>query len=377
MRIGYVLDKFPKTSETFIYNEVESLSKKNNLTVFSIEDVSGEGSHDLDVKYGNKFYKQGLKGIGSFVKGNLIDRSILETYYRMIAGRFKKHRSDLEVLHRHFPTNSVVYYLAKELEIPYTVTTHARDIFSKERYVNLKNLVEESERVVTISDYNKNYLVNEFNIPSDKITKVHMGIDTEKFSPSPPKQDVTNILTVARLVEKKGIRYGIRAISHLIKKYPELEYNIIGEGPLKKELKNLIENYGMGNKINLLGRVSEEKLLDEYEKADIFLLPCVIAQDGDRDGIPVVLMEAMAMEKLVISTDVSGIPELIEDGRNGIIVEPKRYEEITQNIERILEGEIDIKSMCRNARDKVCRDFHIDDQIEDMEEVFQEVVSRG
>ncbi|MFW6072035.1 MAG: glycosyltransferase [Thermoplasmatota archaeon] len=375
MKIGYVIDKFPKVSETFIYNEVKGLNKKQDLRVFSIEDVDEEVSEDIEIVYGEKFYRKGIEGIGSFLKGNLLDRSVIETYYNMVASKFRKHAQDLNIIHRHFPTNSVVYYLANELEIPYTITTHARDIFSEERYGHLEELLKGSAKIVTISDYNKRYLINEFKVPPEKVKKIHMGIDTEKFSPSPPQEDVTHILTVARLVEKKGICDGIKSVARIADDHPNLEYNIIGVGPLEEDLKDLVHKLNLENRVNLLGRVSEKKLLEEYEKADIFLLPCIVASDGDRDGIPVVLMEGMAMEKIVISTSVSGIPELIEDNKNGIIVDPNQPEKIAQKIKQIVEGELDIKSICRNARDKVRKDFNIQDQVAGMEEMFREVVS--
>ncbi|MFW6195856.1 MAG: glycosyltransferase [Thermoplasmatota archaeon] len=375
MKIGYVIDKFPKVSETFIYNEVKGLNKKQDLRVFSIEDVDEKVSEDIEVVYGEKFYRKGIKGIGSFLKGNLLDRSMIETYYNMVASKFRKHGQDLNIIHRHFPTNSVVYYLANELEIPYTITTHARDIFSEERYGHLEELLKGSGKIVTISDYNKRYLINEFKVPPEKVKKIHMGIDTEKFSPSPPQGDITHILTVARLVEKKGICDGIESVARIADDHPNLEYNIVGKGPLEEDLKDLVHKLDLEDRVNILGRVSEKKLLEEYEKADIFLLPCIVASDGDRDGIPVVLMEAMAMEKIVISTSVSGIPELIEDNKNGIIVDPNQPEKIAQKITQIVEGELDIESICRNARDKVRKDFNIQDQVAGMEEMFREVVS--
>lgn len=375
MKIGYVLDKFPKTSETFIYNEVEGLSNKHDISVFSIDKSPDEIPDKVDIIYSDDLYKEGAKAFSSFIRGDLIQRSVVEAYHHMVANQFKKESDDLEMLHRHFPTNSVIYYLSKELDIPYTLTTHARDIFSKVRYDHLKEILDEAERIITISDYNKNYMIDEFSLQPSKIDVVHMGIDTKKFSPSPPNGNITNILTVARLVEKKGIRYGIEAFSRLSEKYPELHYNIIGEGPMKDDLKNLIEDLDIKNKISLLGRVLEKRLLEEYKKADIFMLPCVIAKDGDRDGIPMVLMESMAKEKLVISTEVSGIPELIDDGENGIMVEPKSPGDLARKIEMVIEGEVDIKSMCKNARKKVCKDFNLDDQLTEMDEIFQDVTS--
>ena len=124
----------------------------------------------------------------------------------------------------------------------------------------------------------------------------------------------SKLLTVTRLVEKKGLEYLIRAIPIVIREMPDCNLTIVGSGPLNDQLHQLVHDLKLGRYILFKGDQSDLELMHYYENAEMFILPCIIAENGDRDGIPVAIMEAMAMELPVISTKVSGIPELVEDG---------------------------------------------------------------
>jgi glycosyltransferase involved in cell wall biosynthesis len=376
MKIGYLSDIFPKTSETFVVNEVMGLAQSNKLRIFSLEAGKGNVPNNVDVTYFKKrLVKDGLSSLKAGLGKDLIKRSAHEHYFRMIAEYFSDFSEDVEILHRHFATNSIVYYLAQILKVPYTVTTHAWDIFAKERYPHLDKVLKSAAKVITISNFNKDYMIKNFGLKEEKIEVVRMGIDPDKFASQKIPGDRRKILSVGRLIEKKGFEYAIYGVHTLTEKFPEIEYTILGSGPEESKLRSLIKEHGLEEKVKIISGASDEKLLNEYKKAGTFILPCVQAQNLDMDGIPVVLMEAMAMEKMVISTKISGIPELISHGKSGLLVRPRDSEGLASAIEDVLLGRVDSETMCKEGRKKVVENFNIKDQILHMNAIYENVLS--
>jgi glycosyltransferase involved in cell wall biosynthesis len=202
------------------------------------------------------------------------------------------------------------------------------------------------------------------------IDVVRAGIRPEKFSPlgNPGR---SRILTVSRFVEKKGLEYAVRAVAKVTQKIPNIEYHLIGSGPKRSELESLIDELDISTNVRFLDNVDDEQLLTEFDEAKCFLLPCVIAESGDRDGVPVALMEAMAMKTPPVSTTISGIPELVDDGENGLLVEPRNPEEIANALITMLQDESRWAALRDQARPKVVRDFNIVREIEKLESTFQ------
>jgi glycosyltransferase involved in cell wall biosynthesis len=204
--------------------------------------------------------------------------------------------------------------------IPFSFTAHAVDIFADQ--LILREKIEAARFIVAISEYNKRFLVEYVGDPqvAAKIHVVHSGIPIADFSPNAHSMRTSDalplILSIGRLVEKKGFPFLIRACKHLRDQGYRVRCIIVGSGPQEKVLRCLIRDLGMGDWIELPGWLDQAEVKAYLEKATIFALPCVVAANGDRDGIPAALMEAMAMAKPCVSTAISGIPELIEDGHS-------------------------------------------------------------
>ena len=213
----------------------------------------------------------------------------------------------------------------------------------------LKTVCDSFDTILTISEYNERFLNVEVD-PDAEVEVVRMGIRTEKFDPS-ANATGKRILTISRFVEKKGIEYALLAVADCVDEHPELEYRLIGSGPRRDRYDTLIERLGIEDNVTFLGSVSDETLIEELDRASAFVLPCVVAKDGDRDGIPVALMEAMAMETPVVSTYVSGIPELITDGENGFLCSERSVAKIASNIKTCLEDQPG--SIGKNARQTI------------------------
>jgi glycosyltransferase involved in cell wall biosynthesis len=376
MNIGYLSDIFPKTSETFVANEISGLSNHHNVRVFALESKGGMVPSNIEVTYFKKrLVKDGLSSLKAGFGKELIKRNAKEHYFRMVAEYFSEFLKGEEILHRHFATNSIVYYLAKKMQLPYTVTTHAWDIFANERYEHMDVVLRNAAKVITISDFNREYLVKNVGLNKEKIKVVRMGIDPARFTSPKSDGNLTKILSVGRLIEKKGFEYAIDAVDHLVKKYPDIEYTIVGSGPLEPDLRARIKRYGLENKIRIISGISNDALLEEYRKASLFIIPCIQAKDGDMDGIPVVLMEAMAMGKVVISTSISGIPELIEDKISGLLVKPNDPKGLSNAVCEVLAEKVDVDQLGKEARNKVIEKFNLNNQVSSMSKIFEDVLS--
>jgi len=281
-------------------------------------------------------------------------------------------------MHVHFMDRAVLVALVvgRFLKKTYSFTAHAADIYTKATHVRQK--IEHATFMVTVSKYNKKHLLAAFpGIQADKIHILHPWVDIAQFTPNAtrPVHDRLHILSVGRLVEKKGHKDLIEAIHYLVEKKVDVECRIVGDGPLHAQLIERINKHGLQNHVQLLGGLPQENVVDLLKNwADVFVLPCVIAKNGDRDGIPVSIAEAMAMELPVISTDIVGINELIQPG-SGFLVPPHApavlgealYEIVTQ------DPSITIK-MGQRGREIVENEFNLYKGTQELAELFTRTV---
>lgn len=197
--------------------------------------------------------------------------------------------------------------------IPFTVTTHAKDLFHESvDAVLLTQVLMRAEQVVAISDYNARFLVEQVGIPADRVRLVRNGIDLPRFpyaDPAPPRTPL-RVLAVGRLVEKKGFSHLVDAAAQLRGDVP-VEVRIVGDGDLAAPLREQITARSLGDTVRLLGARSQAELVAELRWADVLVAPCVVGADGNADGLPTVILEAMASGVPCIATDVTGIPEAI------------------------------------------------------------------
>jgi glycosyltransferase involved in cell wall biosynthesis len=216
---------------------------------------------------------------------------------------------------------------------PYVMVMHAADVWN--RPPGLSVLVRNAKEVWTISDYNKRYLTEHYaDINWNNLRVVRMGVDLVRlpFRMNRPA-DSRQILFVGRLVPMKGADILIRACAMLHQRGYAFQLFVIGDGPQHRYLQGLARDLGIGHIVHFLGSQPVDIVYDRLLQASVFALPCRIANDKEvMDGIPVALIEAMASGTPVISTPVSGVPELIQNGRNGLLVEPENVEELCDAI---------------------------------------------
>lgn len=280
-------------------------------------------------------------------------------------------------LHAHFATApaSVAMFTHHLTGISYSFTAHAKDIYFDTKPKLLRAKIRHSRAVVTISEYNRRHLTQLTNpAESAKVHCIYNGMDLRSYSNGRHgvnKLRVPSIVTVARLIEKKGIGDLISACQILRERGRSFQLEIIGKGPLRAALNTQVYLLNLQNMVRFRGALAQEAVREAYRQTDVFALPCVISEDGDRDGIPTVLLEAMACGLPVVSTRVSGIPELVESGRDGILVEPRNPEMLADALDRLLSDADLRKKLGQAASTKVTEKFSVERSVTKLLGLFQ------
>ena len=221
------------------------------------------------------------------------------------------------------------------------------------------NLFEQSELMLPISHLWENKLI-EMGCPPEKIHVTRMGIEPEKFNFQPRQgfHKPLRIVSVARLTEKKGLDVAVKASAILKQRGGQFQYTIIGNGDQDEMMRGFIAEEGMEDCVTMPGFKPQNEIRKALSEADIFLLPSKTAADGDMEGIPVALMEAMAVGLPVVSTFHSGIPELIENNVSGWLVEEDDPEALADTLLKLSQGEVDVVPVVAAARHKVETEFN-------------------
>ncbi|KAB1196259.1 MULTISPECIES: glycosyltransferase family 4 protein [Haloferax] len=395
MHILYYLNQFPKISETFVLNEIRELQRLGHrVTVVSLKDAETDIIHDefeeldIDIHYISYPSARDIVSLATYLPrlpaarfgdgARAITRRLAIRYLFL---RTLQVVSSLDttpdLIHSHFldwPKHAAAA-VSDLVSIPFTVTAHAFGLFRDINIDGTTSLLNQATAVVTISEYNQDYIEETFHTDTP-VHVIHTGIRPDKFSGSVDAGEATTILSVCRFVEKKGIEYSLRAISELVDNHPEITYHLIGSGELETELRQLCSELEIEDNVMFLGSVSDERLLDELSSCGIFVLPCVIASDGDRDGIPVVLMEAMAMQRPVVTTNVSGITELVSDEVNGLVVPPRDAATLATAIDDLLADDERRREFGKMGREKVVESFDIRKQSRVLLDLFTSLVQQ-
>jgi len=278
----------------------------------------------------------------------------------------------LDQLHAHFVDRAAVVALvaSRLLNVPYSLTAHANDIYVKP--VLLHEKIAEAKFITTCTGYNQSYLLRMMGDELDgKLYLVYHGLDLAAYQPSPqPQGDRPLLLSIGRLTEKKGFSHLIAASRCLKDRGYDFTCHIVGEGPLRRELETLITQLGLKDTVTLCGAMPHETVIEKYRQAALFVLPCITAKDGDRDGIPNVLLEAMAMQVPVVSTRHSGIPELVQDRINGLLVPPGDEDTLTNALAELLDAPALRTQLGQLGRQTVMKDFDVERNVRHLFDLF-------
>jgi colanic acid/amylovoran biosynthesis glycosyltransferase len=252
--------------------------------------------------------------------------------------------------------------------IPFTVTAHAKDIYTDENAARLGERVAAAATVVTVSEHNRTHLSSV--LPTSRVVVVRNGVP---FAAAAMPRSDGPILCVARLVEKKGIDLLLEAVAALAPDRPGLRLEIIGGGPLDGGLQALAQRLGIGERVDFRGPQSPVEVESAYERCAMVVLPCRIGTDGDRDGLPTVLAEALARGLPVVTTDVVGIGELVEHRKTGLLVPPEDPTTLASAIAELLDNPTLGRLLGAAGRARVCCDYDLAGNARALARVFEEV----
>jgi len=296
-------------------------------------------------------------------------------FCRLIFFAYIIKRKNIVHLHAHFATAATL--LAKSIAelngITFSFTAHAYDIFLKTvDTTDLSQKINKADFVRTVSQYHKRYIKKICpEMTEQKIKILSYGVDINRFRPHQvTKPAEFLILSIGNFVEKKGFPILIDACFLLKKKGIPFTCWIVGDGVLQSQMINQIKKLNLNQHIKLKTYQENEQLNILYNQADIFVLPCVQAKNGDMDGIPNVLIEAMATATPVISTSISGIPELIDDEKTGLLIPAGDSDQLAQAIIRLSEDLILRLRLGYAGREKVINHFNIDSVAHTLIEIF-------
>ncbi|PTL74236.1 colanic acid biosynthesis glycosyltransferase WcaL [Rathayibacter caricis DSM 15933] len=381
-RTAYVLKVYPRFSETFVVSEILAREAAGeDLVIFSLRAPDDPRFHpelarvSAPVRYLDKPVKasalwQGLRtaeqspellaAVGRLLPELL--RASPEDAVQAVQLAAAVQREGVTHLHAHFASSATtVARLASLLTgVPYSFTAHAKDLFHESvDSADLARKLADASFTATVSDYNVLHLAARFPEASDRVRRVYNGLELERFafSPRPERARVLRVAAVGRLVEKKGFALLVDAVAMLAAGGQDVEVEIAGGGELHGSLAERISSAGLQSRVRLLGPVPQNEVAALLRRSDVFVAPCIVGADGNADGLPTVLLEAMATGVPCISTAVTGIPEVVRDGDTGLLCRPGRVDDLARALQRVADPAFDTPGVTARARALVEREF--------------------
>jgi glycosyltransferase involved in cell wall biosynthesis len=397
-----VLKRFPRLSETFVLNELLELERQGvEVEVFSLRRAKHEMRHELlgELRARVTYVAEpatmtgvpvsvGQRRVARFAQlmpgKSAAEADLLEAKARAIADLAVER--GLHHLHAHFASDATTAALiASEAgRLPFSFTAHARDIFhcyvSPEVDDAARRLKISAARfVVTVSDFNKLHLDGlGARSGTSNVVRLYNGIDLGRFAPGArPRRLPGSILSVGRLVEKKGLDDLVEACRLLRDRGVEFRCEIVGDGPLRGALEAQLAAARLEDRVVLAGARTHEQVCEMMQRASVFVLPCVVSASGDRDGLPTVLLEALASGLPAISTRVAGIPEIIRHERTGLLVEPCAPEALAAAIQHLLGDSRLAARLATQGRQHAQLNFDLRSNVAALIRLFKEGLPRG
>lgn len=420
MKIAFLVGEFPNLSETFILSQITGLiDRGHDVHIYGRKPTEVPTQHSeisqyhlLDrVEYipslpNSKRYRirkalSLIKDIGSkkhFWKSLRALRfwrygriaSNLQLWYAVCAlgGRGRSY----DVIHAHFGPNGLLAAGLRDLGVvsgAVVTTFHGADM---SRYLQRAGanqydfLARTGDMFLPISQRWKEKLLH-VGFPESRTVVHHMGVDCGEIDPSSVrvKDGAIHILSVARLTEKKGIEYGIRALAETVggrfsrsdtESGIDVKYTIVGDGDQKRKLKKLVKDLGLESNVCFAGWKSRREVLNYLGEANLFLAPSVTAENGDQEGIPVAIMEAMARGVPVVSTRHSGIPELVDHGVSGVLVPERDVGALADALQSLMETPSQLPEMGKSSRRIVEEEFNTEKLNDQLVGRYREVLKR-
>jgi len=379
-RVGYVLKMYPRFSETFIVNELLAHEEAGlELDVFSLRPPADGRFHpalarvrapvtylvssDLKAQLAwdtVAIAQAELPGVATHL-GELLAADVRDAVQALELAVLVRRRG-ITHLHAHF--GSVATTVTR-------LAAHAKDIFHDSvDHADLARKLRDAVSVATVSDFNLRHLRATYGDDAARVERVYNGLALDEFPYTPPRTRPPVVAAVGRLVEKKGFPALLDACTLLVRRGVDFRCRIVGTGEQEDLLRVHAAALGLDGYVEFTGALPQDQVKALVAEAAVFAAPCVVGRDGNRDGLPTVLLEAMALGTPCVATDVTGIPEVLEDGRTGLMVEQHDSAGLADAIERLL-GDADLRvGLASRARARMERDFDVRRQTTRLREHF-------
>ena len=392
LKVAYIMSRFPKLTETFILYEMLAMQQQGiQVEVYPLlrereEVMHMEAMQFVEVAHFQPFisllilranlhflWKKPyiyLKTFWDLLRANWgsfnFFTGVIGIFPKTVLFAYQMRADNVQHVHAHFASHPAAagFIIHRLVGIPYSFTAHGSDLH-RDRHM-LREKVAEASFVAAISEYNKELIISECRGNyREKVNVVHCGVDTEVFrarsheTPYEKGENPFMILCIGTLHEVKGQVYLIKACRHLKERGLNFECHFVGDGEDRKALSERVERAGLSDMVHFHGRLTRDEIARLLLDADVLTAPSVLTSDGRREGIPVVLMEAMGSGVPVIASDLSGIPELVNDQSTGLLVPPRDAISLANALEIYLKNPNLRRRLGRAGREKVIKEFDL------------------
>lgn len=390
-RTAYVLKMYPRFSETFVVSELLAVEAAGEqVDVFSLRPPNDGRFHEslAEVRAGVTYVRSSglraadvwavlgsarphLPGLAASLD-ELLDAPVVDAV-QAVEIAVELRRRGITHVHAHFGSvATTVARLASRLAgVPYTFTAHAKDIFQEDVDAgDLRRKLDDAAAVVTVSDFNLAHLRTTFGSAARSVVRIYNGLDLARFPYADPDPRPASVAAVGRLVPKKGFGDLLEALALLAADGRDVRLDLVGTGPCEADLLAQVARLGLGAQVRLHGALPQGKVRAVVQAAAVFAAPCTVAEDGNRDGLPTVLLEAMALGTPSVATPVTGIPEVVRDGVTGLLVPERDPAALAGALARLLDDPGLRVRLARRARERVEEDFDVHGQAARLRTLF-------
>lgn len=383
-RIGYVLKVYPRFSETFVVTEILAREAAGeDLSIYALRPTTDTRFHPELARVqapvtwiprasqSARFWEQ--------IAHSLPTAAMRERFGRILPQLLELSASDvlqgvtlaqriqqdgITHLHAHFASLAGrMAWVAHQLTgIPYTVTTHAKDIFHESVDMTwLRRICGDAQHTIAISRYNQQYLNRVLEGTGANIVLQYNALELDRFPyaapPRPQPGQPLQVVAVGRHVTKKGFAELLDALKLTVERGLDVRLTLGGSGELTPALKQQVAELDLGDRVTFPGPLTQQEVRELLADAHVFAAPCIPAADGNMDGLPTVVLEAMASGAPVIATSVTGLPEVVHDRETGLLLEPKDITGLADALEAVATGQVDTLALSRAARALIEQSF--------------------
>ncbi|MGH8094877.1 MAG: glycosyltransferase [Chthoniobacterales bacterium] len=389
--LAYLFERFPSFTQTFCYREIREMRRECVIpAIFSVRRPLDEPAQDWEMTIVREVeYLPGDEELVREVDRDLRKRRLPARAAEEIAAWGRKtdflrlyqaawlgphlQALGLRHVHAHFAglAARTAYWIERFFGIDFSFTAHANDLFAPKPFeISLGKMIGAARAVVTVSDFGVGFLREKYPDAAGKIHRVYNGIDLGNFPTADFAATMPVIISVGRLIEKKGFSDLIEACRLLRERDVVFRCEIIGEGPLASALRGQIETAGLTTMVTLPGPLPQAEVRARLARSTIFALPCVTEAGGGMDNLPTVVMEAMAASLPVVSTVIGGVPEMVQDGVTGFLVPEHQPVAFAERLGCLLVDPALLNSLGKAGRERAGRLFAIEKNVQTLRALF-------